>query len=266
MASRRWAEPTLLCDRGPQEGRVGDLARRPGQVAGPWHPAQRRDGDRTHGRAVAGVLRHSWRRRLRAGVRHARRSTRADGPAHLSRDPSRRARCPGRVPGDVPDPGPSRRFALGAGFDRPLAASGRPACGDPDPAGRGPAADHRTRRGGLPRAVAARTRPGGGRGGRPRGARPAPRTLPRPGRALRPGGSHSRGRGQASRLPGGDGQEPAGTGARASSRAIDPPRPGAGGYVRRSRPPLPARGTRGSHHPERHAPGRLPRSPASPGA
>ena len=145
---------------------------------------------------------------------------------------------PGRLPGDVPDPGPTGRFALGAGFDRPLAAPGRPKCGDPDSPGHGGTAGRssgRDRRRARSRARRARTT---WRRSSTRRSTGCP-SITASGGALRPGRPHPRGGGAAPRLPGRDGQEPAGAGAGTAPGSFDPPRPGAGiGHspVRSARP------------------------------
>ena len=73
-------------------------------------------------------------------------------------------------------------------------------------------------------------------GGAPRGDRPAPRTLPGAGGALRPGGMHSRAGGPAPGLAGGDGQEPAVAGPGTAPRPAAPSRhhPGCGSDCLRS--------------------------------
>ena len=77
-------------------------------------------------RGTARAIRRGRGEAGRAGVRGPGRAARADGPPRLPRGAGRRARGPGRLPGDLPDPGPPRGVDPTAGVGGRLAPRRRP--------------------------------------------------------------------------------------------------------------------------------------------
>ena len=203
-----------------------------GRLGGALRDVQTLFGAGTAGGLTDGQLleefRDPGRRGAGARLRGPGRAARPGGPARLPLDPPRRARGGGRLPGGRSSSWRARPARCGCGTRWPPGCTRSPCrvarCARATAARR---RRHERQGGRAGRSVGPRPGPRRPRPGHPRGDRPAAGAVPRPDRALLPGGPDAGAGGGQLRWPLGDVAEPAGAGARTAAPAADPPGRGA---------------------------------------